>query len=237
MLRLQAARTPDNEQVQKLVHDTENKILAISLVHQKLYQSRDLSRINLHEYIDELAHLIMQRYASSSQHISLTLEIEHIGVLLDTAIPCGLILNELLSNTLQHAFPGGQEGEISITLCRNDAGNLELSFSDNGVGVPQREKMSCEIRESHRPICEERVMLKISLFMFCICTFGGKRVFFLLKKPRTYPEFPFLPIFGNYQLQKYSPESSVPSGLESLWQFIAASLLLALLYICSTHWI
>ncbi len=137
MLLLQAARTPDNPQVQKLVHDTENRILTISLVHQKLYQSQDLSRIDSHEYIAELIRLIMQSYASVSQHISLTSEIEHIDILLDTAIPCGLILNELLTNSLQHAFPGEREGEISLTLCRNDAGNLELSFSDNGVGVPQ----------------------------------------------------------------------------------------------------
>jgi len=137
MLTLQAAMTPKNSEVRKLVKDTENRILTMSLVHQKLYQSRDLSLLDIREYIDDLAHLIIRSYGISPQRITLVSEIESIALLLDTAIPCGLLLNELLSNALEHAFPGDRDGEISVRLFRNDDELLELQVSDNGVGVPK----------------------------------------------------------------------------------------------------
>ncbi len=136
MLALQAAKTPENDAVQQLVQDTEQKIQVIALVHHTLYQSQDLSKIDIRKYIEELAHLIRQNYENPSQNIALSLDIEPVKVLLDTAIPCGLVLNELLSNTLKYAFPGGRPGEITITLSRNDSGRLELVCADNGVGVP-----------------------------------------------------------------------------------------------------
>ncbi|MCP4398786.1 MAG: response regulator [bacterium] len=136
MLLLQAAKSPDNAGVQQLVRDTDNRIQAIALVHEKLYQSQDLSRIDIQEYISELAPLIGQSCGISSQNISLSLDVEPVAVLLDTALPCGLVLTELLSNALKYAFPGEHEGEITISLFRNDSGDLELVFADNGVGVP-----------------------------------------------------------------------------------------------------
>jgi len=136
MLLLQAARMPDNAQVQKLVTDTEHRIMAMALVHQKLYQSQDLSRISIQEYIEELAHMIMQSSAVAPERIALVLDIENISLLLDTAIPCGLILNELLSNTLKYAFPDERHGEIAIRLSRIGSERIELVFSDNGAGVP-----------------------------------------------------------------------------------------------------
>ena len=136
MLLLQASKAPENEQVQHLVHDTENRIMTIALVHEKLYQSQDLSRINISEYLQELTQLIFQNVQTISQNITRTFAIDEISVLLDTAIPCGLILNELLSNAMKYAFPDNQDGEIVIKLFRNDDGLLELHVEDNGVGVP-----------------------------------------------------------------------------------------------------
>ena len=137
MLLLQSAKTPNNAQVQKLVKDTDNRILAIALVHQKLYQSQDLSRIQMQEYLNELAQLIIQSYMPTAHNISLLVESENLALLLDTAIPCGLIVHELLSNSLKYAFPDQRDGEISIRLSRNGADNFVLSMVDNGVGVPQ----------------------------------------------------------------------------------------------------
>ena len=137
MLVLQAAKTPANAEVQKLVRDAENRILAISLVHQKLYQSHDLSRINIAEYLEELAQLILKSYRITPQSIALAFDIEALPLLLDTAIPCGLIVHELLSNAIRHAFVDGRNGEIAIKLFRNAGGKLELHIGDNGVGVPQ----------------------------------------------------------------------------------------------------
>lgn len=135
MLVLQAATMPDNVQVQKLVTDTEQRILTISLVHQKLYQSQDLSRIALQDYLQELADLIIQSYLPAAQNISLSFESEPLFLLLDTAIPCGLVVNELLSNALKYAFPNNQSGQIVIRVSRNEAANIEVSVSDTGIGV------------------------------------------------------------------------------------------------------
>lgn len=135
MLALQAAYS-QNEEVQYIVQETERKIHAMALAHQKLYQSQDLSRINLQDYITELAYLLMQSYNVSSNRISLLVDVENVSVLIDTAIPCGLIINELMSNALKHAFPGDMNGEIHIRLFKTDQGEIELYFSDNGVGVP-----------------------------------------------------------------------------------------------------
>jgi PAS domain S-box-containing protein len=136
MLVLQAASMPDNAQVQKLVQDMENRIMTIALVHKKLYQVQDLSRLNISEYLQELAHLILQNCRASFGQISLTFDIEAIPMLFDVVIPCGLIVNELLSNAVRYAFPGEREGEIAIKLFRNENGKLELHVADNGVGVP-----------------------------------------------------------------------------------------------------
>ncbi len=136
MLVLQAAslKTPE---VDKLVRDAERRIRTMSLAHHKLYQSQDLSRIRLDEYLTELVHLLKQSYPRSSEKIRLTLEMQPVTVLIDTALPCGLILNELLSNALQHAFPGDRQGTIQIRLFRAETGAIELHVADNGVGAPQ----------------------------------------------------------------------------------------------------
>ncbi len=136
MLVLQAAYS-NNSQVQEIIKITENRIEAMALVHQKLYQSKDLSKINLQDYILDLIDLLMQSYGVSSEEISLKTDLEGVHVLIDTAIPCGLALNELITNTLKYAFPEKRKGEISVRLYREEGGTIQLQFSDNGIGVPE----------------------------------------------------------------------------------------------------
>ncbi|HDQ44919.1 MAG TPA: PAS domain S-box protein [bacterium] len=136
MLALQAHYSND-QTVRKIFRDTQNRIDAMALVHQKLYQSQNLSRIDLKEYILELTGLLVQSFGVLSTRITPVLELEPIHVLIDTAIPCGLILNELLSNALKHAFPGDRQGEIRIRLSRTGEDGIALDFSDNGVGAPK----------------------------------------------------------------------------------------------------
>jgi two-component sensor histidine kinase len=135
MLTLQT-QYAKNKEVEKIIRQTEDRIRAMSLVHRKLYQSKDLSRLSIREYIHELAHLLMQSYKVTSQKIVLNLEIEDFMVLIDTAIPCGLLLNELVSNALKHAFPGEKRGEITIRVSRSEQGDIDLYVSDTGAGVP-----------------------------------------------------------------------------------------------------
>ena len=136
MLVLQAEYV-NNAQMRSIFQDMENRIRSMALVHQHLYQGESLSRIDLYDYVRRLTHLLVESYAVQSGHISLCFDLEHVSVLIDTAIPCGLILNELISNALKHAFPGEQHGEIRIQLHRMESGDIDLQVADNGVGVPQ----------------------------------------------------------------------------------------------------
>lgn len=135
MLMLQAGYT-DNKKVQGLLQESASRIQSMALVHEKLYQSQDLSSINLAEYIDDLAQLLSQTYQVTSNRITVVAETEPVRALIDIAVPCGLILNELLANALEHAFPDGRAGEIRIGLRRLGPGELMLEVADNGVGLP-----------------------------------------------------------------------------------------------------
>jgi len=134
MLDLQAARIQDDAML-RLLQEMDNRIQAMALVHQKLYQAQDLSSLDLSEYITDLAALVFNSYKLAPNHVELVLDLESVPVLIDTAIPCGLVLNELFSNALQHAFPGDRKGEIRVQLVRTEENVLVLQFSDNGVGM------------------------------------------------------------------------------------------------------
>jgi two-component sensor histidine kinase len=136
MLMLQAAEFPTNISLQQVVKNTEDRIQAISLVHQMLYTSQDLSQISIKEYISVLASLIMQSFNVSIDRISLNITVQEHFFLLDTAIPFGLILNELMTNSLKYAFPNDRKGLITIILSKSESNNYVLQYSDDGVGVP-----------------------------------------------------------------------------------------------------
>ncbi len=135
LLQMQADAS-DDEALRKALQETRNRIYSMSLVHQKLYEARHLSRINLKEYINDLVELLLSGYEISSERIVYLPEMEDVFTLLDTAIPCGLILNDLISNVLEHAFPGGRQGEIRVQLQRTENDEIILCVSDNGVGAP-----------------------------------------------------------------------------------------------------
>ena len=125
-----------DESVKSILNDMGGRIRTISLVHQKLYQSKNLSRINLKDYIHELANLLIASFSSLTGKISLNLDLQDVNVLIDTAIPCGLIINELITNSLKYAFPDKMEGEISIGLHKTPDDLITINISDNGIGIP-----------------------------------------------------------------------------------------------------
>jgi two-component system response regulator len=135
MLELQANHFRD-ERLQQEFTEAQNRIRAMALVHQKLYDANDLSRVNLRDYITDLVEIMLINYEISHEQISVISEMEDVFVLIDSAIPCGLILNELISNALKYAFPGGRQGEIRFQLRSLDSGEIELRISDNGIGLP-----------------------------------------------------------------------------------------------------
>ena len=137
MIELQADEHRENSELQNLVENTGNRIKAMSLVHHMLYCSKDLSKISIRSYISELSALLLSSYGFTQERISLNMDIEDIFFLLDTAVPFGLILNELISNSLKYAFPEIRKGIITISLKKNKSDKNILYYSDNGIGVPE----------------------------------------------------------------------------------------------------
>lgn len=136
-IALESLELEPSADLDRLVRKMEDRIDAISLVHQMLYKSHDLSRISIKEYIEEAATLILRGNGADGGRISLELAIEDRAILLDTAIPFGIILNELITNSIKHAFPGGREGRIAIDATNESDGRIRLGYRDDGVGVPE----------------------------------------------------------------------------------------------------
>ena len=137
LLTLQSSYT-DNQEIQRTYNDLSDRIQAMALVHQKLYQSKDLSSINFKEYIESLIEHLHQSYIESAERIKIELEIEDVSVLLDAAIPCGLILNELITNALKHAFPDQMKGIITIKLVSMENDTIRITVKDTGGGISQK---------------------------------------------------------------------------------------------------
>jgi two-component sensor histidine kinase len=122
-----------------LVARMRGRISSMALVHQKLVESKDLSRIDLGEYLDDLAREIGRASLAGRPGIRIEVAAERgIVTLFDSAVPFGLVVNELVANAVEHAFPDGREGRIGIALERREPGALRLSISDDGVGFPER---------------------------------------------------------------------------------------------------
>jgi PAS domain S-box-containing protein len=136
LISLQAASITDRR-VLDIFRDTQNRIASMSLIHEKLYQSKDLSSINLGNYILNLTDALLATYQLRRHRITMRLDLDDVSVSIDTATPCGLIINELMSNSLKYAFPDDREGEIRIALRKTAEGELELFFADDGVGFPK----------------------------------------------------------------------------------------------------
>lgn len=135
MLKLQSREIGD-ERLKKAFGETEDRIISMSLVHEKLYGAQDLSHINLKEYFEDLIKQIIANYNLSDHPLSLSLDMQNVFVLIESAIACGLIVNELISNSLKYAFPSGRAGEIRILLHQDENDEITLVVSDNGIGLP-----------------------------------------------------------------------------------------------------
>jgi len=134
MLSLESAYI-ENPESKEVFIKTELKIQAMAMVHEELYKSKSLSKINFKNYIENIIPLMLDTYSDNRTDISLNLELENIYIMMDSAIPCGLILSELIVNIIKHAFNGQDKGIISIKLSTLESGEIKLFLSDNGVGV------------------------------------------------------------------------------------------------------
>ncbi|MGD2250139.1 MAG: histidine kinase dimerization/phosphoacceptor domain -containing protein [Candidatus Methanofastidiosia archaeon] len=132
LLSLQSNYITD-EKYKEMLKESQNRIKSMALIHEKLYQSKDLENINFKEYITTMVNELARSY--KGQGIALTVDVDNISFGVDIAVPCGLIINELVSNALKHAFPD-KKGEIKVGLHTGD-GVIKLQIADNGVGIPE----------------------------------------------------------------------------------------------------
>jgi len=136
MLRLQERNLRDEALLQAL-RVCRERVMAMAMLHDQLHRAKDFSNINLGEYIRNLAASLFSSYGVNSADVGLRTDIEDIPVAVDTAIPCGLIVNELVSNSLRHAFPEGRKGHVSLGLHALPGGSVELTIGDDGQGFPE----------------------------------------------------------------------------------------------------
>jgi len=134
MLKLQLDYIKDPSALE-FSKNSHNRVKTMALVHEKLYQSNNLARIDFAEYVRSLTIYLLGYYGVNTRHVSLKTDIQKTLMDINTAIPCGLIINELFSNALKHAFPDERKGEISIKFSSESDMNT-LIISDNGVGFP-----------------------------------------------------------------------------------------------------
>jgi two-component sensor histidine kinase/PAS domain-containing protein len=134
---LQAEKSKDAK-VRDILKESQARVRSISLVHEKLYQSRDLAMINMEEYVESLVKSITHLFAMDTKKISVDIDVgKDIDMGIDKVVNCGLIINELVTNACKYAFPAGRSGVIRIALCQSADGGYELTVSDNGVGMPR----------------------------------------------------------------------------------------------------
>jgi PAS domain S-box-containing protein len=134
LLMLQS-ETTRSEQALKALRESQDRVISMAIVHEVLYQSKDLAQVNFAEYTQKLTDHLLRSYNIDSHAISLKMNVARVSLDIDTAIYCGLIINELVSNALKHAFPAGGPRELCLSFC-TDGDRSTLTVSDNGVGLP-----------------------------------------------------------------------------------------------------
>ncbi len=135
LLNLQAETVQDPTTL-KLLRESQNRVRSMALVHETLYRSGDLGWIDLGTYVDAICSYLSRAYGIDHYRIHIEVHVDHVSLDLDRAIPCGLIINELVSNALKYAFPENRSGRITVRLTSNSDQNYTLAVEDDGVGLP-----------------------------------------------------------------------------------------------------
>jgi PAS domain S-box-containing protein len=135
LLALQTQNIEDNKYKDMFI-DSQNRINSMAIIHEKLYRSENIAQINFKEYINDIVSNIFESYCMKS-NIKIEINAENIPIKIDYSVPCGLILNELVTNSLKYAFPDGRQGKIQISVESKENNMIQLSISDDGIGIPK----------------------------------------------------------------------------------------------------
>jgi two-component sensor histidine kinase len=136
LLNLQSGYVQD-QQILEILQDSQNRVRSMALIHEKLYRSENLAQIDFGEYVRDLTADLVRSSGAQSEKVALEVRVDNVFLDIDTAVPCGLILNELVSNSLKHAFPKNLTGDLLVELRAGPEGMLQLNVVDNGIGFPQ----------------------------------------------------------------------------------------------------
>jgi two-component sensor histidine kinase len=134
LINLQSNGIKDQEDLE-IFRESQSRVKSMAIIHEKLYQSADFASINFEEYIRSLVSYLLSYYSTSSIQAEIDVE-KDIVLNMDTAVPCGLIINELVTNSIKFAFTGKENGRIYIKLYSDD-GFFTMIIGDNGIGLPQ----------------------------------------------------------------------------------------------------
>jgi PAS domain S-box-containing protein len=135
LLDLQSSRLGDGGAL-NLLRESQNRIQSMALIHEILYSSKDFARVDFRSFLDTLVHTLLASYGSDPELISVSITAVVERLPLNMAISCGLVVNELISNALKHAFPANRRGEIKVNLVSEPPDTVVLSVSDDGIGLP-----------------------------------------------------------------------------------------------------
>ena len=135
LLNMQA-RAAKDEDIQDALSESRDRIMTMSLIHSQLYEGSDLAEINMKEFVDRLLGQLLQSYQVGDTRIARVVRVDDYPFPISVAVPVGLIINELLSNALKHAFEGRDEGKIEVSLTASEDGRVNLTVSDDGTGLP-----------------------------------------------------------------------------------------------------
>ncbi len=135
LLDLQSGSIAD-EGLRDILQQSRNRVHSMAMVHQQLYQSQNFTQIDAADYIRELVSNLIIAHSSPTKEIDFHMDLASVPIKLDTAVPCGLIINELVNNALQHAFPDNREGQIWIDLQKGEAHQCTVQIKDDGIGLP-----------------------------------------------------------------------------------------------------
>ncbi|MDA8692910.1 ATP-binding protein, partial [Saprospiraceae bacterium] len=139
LLSLQSRQISDIH-VQQAINEGRNRVRSMALIHQNLYQNENLTGVDVHSYLQKLISELFSTYNTNQNNVSLALDVDNLNLDVDTMIPLGLVINELVSNSLKHAFIGLDKGKVTVSL-QEDKKRLILKVSDNGIGM-QKVKMT-----------------------------------------------------------------------------------------------
>lgn len=135
ILNLQSAYVKD-EGTLNILRESQNRVKSMSFIHESLYKSKDFNEVNFAEYITNLSNNVFHTFITITKNVNLQLELDNITLNLDQAIPCGLIINELITNAMKYAFVTQKEGILKVKLSEKE-GKIKISIEDNGIGMPK----------------------------------------------------------------------------------------------------